>query len=164
MRPIAEALIEEACREVAELDAADLAARMRALGRRQPQLLAFVMSTCEELDAAAAELGIYVFFVVHRIFERAAGMELTQVSEERLLAAEEDTDELLGAMGDAHAGFLERIAAADFSGQPELIGYIVDVLAGYGDEEGEAELSAEEQWLLFSMLHTVVEVLDRAKS
>lgn len=162
MKPIAEALIEEACREVAELDAADLAARMRALGRRQPQLLAFVMSTCEELDPATAELGIYVFFVIHRIFERAAGVALAQVSEERLLAAEEDTDELLGAMSDADAGFLECIAAADFSDQPELIGYIVDVLAGYGDEEGETRLSGEEQWLLFSMLHTVVAVLDES--
>lgn len=162
MKPIAEVLIEEACHEVAELDAADLAARMRALGRRQPQLLAFVMSTCEELDAAAAELGVYVFFVVHRIFERAAGMVLPQVPEDRLLAAEEGTDELLGAIGDADAGFLDRIAAADVSDQPELIRYIVDVLTDYGDEEGEAALSAEEQWLLFSMLHAVVEVLDQS--
>jgi len=160
--PITEELIEDVCREVAELDAGALASQMEALSRNQPNLLAFTMATCEELDPETAELGVYVFFVVYRAFERAAGTELPRVSEDRLLAAEEHTDELLAAMGDADAGFLSRIVEADFSNQPVMIEYIVEVLADYGDEEGEARPSGEEQWLLFCMLNSVVDVLDES--
>jgi len=157
---IDEELIETICQEVADLDATTLSSAMEALGRSQPHLLAFVMATCEELGSEAAELGVYVFFVVSRTFERAAGMELKQASQEHVLAAEERNDALLATMGEADAGFLTRVEESEFSAQPVLVQYIVEVLAGYGEAEGEAGLSREEKWLLFYVLNSVVDVLD----
>ena len=162
MKLIEEELIETVCQEVADLDPTIVSSSMEALGRVQPNLLAFVMATCEELDSEAAELGVYIFFVVCRTFERAAGMELKQASQEQVLAAEERNDALLASMGEADASFLSRLeeSESEFSGQPVVVQYIVEVLAGYGDEEGEAGLSGEETWLLFYVLNTVVDVLD----
>jgi len=157
---IDEDLIETTCQEVADLDATASSSAMEALGRSQPNLLAFVMATCEDLRPEAAELGVYVFFVVYRAFECVAGVKLGQASQQRVLAAEEQIDALLATMGEADASFLGRIAESDFSPQPVVVQYMVDVLAGYGDEEGEFGLSGEEKWLLFYVLATAVEVLD----
>jgi hypothetical protein len=160
---IDEALIETTCQEVANLDATALSSAMEVLGRSQPNLLAFVMATCEELGPEAAELGVYVFFVVYRAFECIAGGKLKPASQQRVLAAEEQIDALLTTMGEADASFLTRTEESDFSTQPVVVRYIADVLAGYGDEEGESGLSGEEKWLLFYVLTTVVEVLDDLK-
>jgi len=157
---INEELIETTCQEVAALDATALSTAMEALGQSQPNLLAFVMATCEELETEAAELGVYVFFVVHRSFEHAAGVQLEPASQAEVLEAEERNDALLASMGEADASFLSRVEESEFSAHPVMVHYIVDVLAGYGDEEGEGGLSGEEKWLLFYVLNTVVDVLD----
>jgi hypothetical protein len=157
---IDEALMENTCREVADLDAPTMASRMETLAQRQPDLLAFVMAACEDLNAESAELGVYVFFVVYWVFEHAAGVKLKKISQKRLLIAEEHTEELLDEMGNADEAFPNGIARADFSTQPTVIEYIVAVLDAYGDEENEARLSNEEKWLLFCVLSTVVDVLD----
>jgi hypothetical protein len=156
---IDEALMEKTCREVADLDDPALASRMEALAQRQPDLLAFVMAAWEDLNAEAAELGIYVFFVVYQVFEHAAGVKLKKVSQTRILTAEEHTEELLNEMGDGDEAF-HRSANAECSAQPTVIAYIVDVIGAYGDEENETRLSNEENWLLFCVLNTVVDVLD----
>lgn len=160
MTLINEELIETTCEEVAALDAKALSTAMETLGRSQPNLLAFVMATCEELNSEAAELGVYVFFVVYRTFEQAAGVKLELASQAGVLEAEERNDALLATMGEADASFLNRIEEAEFSAHPAVVQYIVEVLAGYGDEDGEERLSAEEKWLLFYVLNTVVDVLD----
>lgn len=160
MKRIGEVLIEDSCRDVADLDAPTLASQMEALSRSQPNLLAFVMATCEELSSETAELGVFLFFVVCRIFERARGGTLTEVSEDRILAAEERTEEALASLGAPDEDLLETMVGMEYSSQPELIQYVVEVLTAYGEEEGEAQLSGEEEWLLFCALSTVIDVLD----
>ena len=160
MTLIDDELIETTCQEVNTLDATALGTVMEGIGRSQPNLLAFVMATCEELNSEAAELGVYVFFVVYRSFELAAGVKLESASQEDVLEAEERNDALLATMGEADASFLSRVEESNFSAHPAVVQFIVDVLAGYGDEEGEKGLSGEEAWLLFYVLNTVVDVLD----
>jgi len=161
VKPIDEALIEVVCGEVAELDASTLAAQMEALGQSQPNLLAFVIANCESLSSETAELGVYVFFVAYKIFERAAGVRLREVAGNLLSAAEERTEELLDAAEDAADGLFESVVEAEFSIQPEIIRTVAEILETYG-EEGETKLAEEEKWLLFLVLITVVDVLDSA--
>jgi len=116
------------------------------------------MATCEELSSETAELGVFLFFVVCRIFERARGGTLAEVSEDRILAAEERTEEELASLGAPDEDLLETMGSIEYSNQPELIQYVVEVLMAYGEEEGEAQLSSEEEWLLFCALSTVIDV------
>ena len=67
---------------------------------------------------------------------------------------------MLERLGNAHERFLERAAQVQAESQLYVLGYLTQAIAE--GEDPEVELTEEESGLLFLVLKTVVELLDRA--
>jgi hypothetical protein len=73
MEPIPEAIVEKTWQEVAGFSHAKAKKEMMKIGNNQPELLAFVMESSREMGQEVRELAIYMFLVVHRMFQEAPG-------------------------------------------------------------------------------------------
>jgi hypothetical protein len=67
MKPIPEEVVEKTWQEVAGFGPDRAKKEMIKVGNGQPELLAFVTESSEEMDKAVRELGIYMFLVVYRM-------------------------------------------------------------------------------------------------
>ena len=68
------------------------------------------------------------------------------------------TESLLEGLEGAHERFLERAARVQLFRQPNVMKYVVDAIM---DEEDSVALTEYDKGLLFLLLKTVVEVLDK---
>lgn len=162
MTEIDEELVEATWKEVASFSPSRARAEMLKLGNKQSNLLAFVTTYLDEIRAEAAELGVYVFFVVHRIFEKAERSKLKRISAKRISDAYDRNEALLMKLHGAHDRFFERVAKVEVAGQPHVMKYVVDTLMEFGEAPDEVVLSEEETGALFLVLKTTIDALDEA--
>ncbi len=135
---------------------------MLKLGKKQSNLLAFVTTYLDEIRPEATELGVYVFFVVHRMFEKAEKSKLKRVSAKRISDAYDRNEALLMKLDGAHDRFFERVAKVEVASQPHVMKYVVDALMEFGEPPDEVVLTEEETGTLFLVLKTTVDALDEA--
>src|SRR5262245_5630769 len=93
MSVIPEAVIESAWNEVAELPESKAQAEIERIGMSQPALLAFVMADTEELSQEAQELGLFIFVIVLRMFEKHFGAAMRTVELETVERLRDATEE-----------------------------------------------------------------------
>ncbi|HUL38011.1 MAG TPA: hypothetical protein VLW47_10005, partial [Thermodesulfobacteriota bacterium] len=132
MEPIPEAIVEKTWQEVAGFASHRAKKELIKIGNSQPDLLAFVMESSEEMAREVRELAIYMFVVVYRIFQKTQG-KIKQVSSEEIITCYEHNEGLMERLEGAHEKFLDRIASVQTSKQPYVVNYLVDALM----EEGE---------------------------
>ncbi len=108
------------------------------------------------------ELGVYVFFVVYRIFEKAERGKVKQISAKCVSDAYDRNETLLMKLEGVHARIFERIAEVQVSSQPHVMKYIVDTLMEFGEAPGQVVLTDDEIGTLFLVLKTVVGSLGEA--
>jgi hypothetical protein len=157
---IPDEIVQETWREVARFEGKQARKEMTRLGKRQTDLLAFVVFETEELSRGAHELAVYLLFVVTRIFEK--GGTVARIPSEGILQQfQKNTDELERLSG-AHDRFLERAAVDQVSRQPHVMRYVVEALMEAGDGPDPVDLTEEEIGALFLVLKTAVDVLDAA--
>ena len=157
-----EQLVEATWKEVAAFSSARASQEMLRLGKKQPNLLGFVTAYLDGLRPDAMELGVYVFFVVYRIFEKAERGKVKQISAKCVSDAYDRNETLLMKLEGVHDRFFERIAEVQVSSQPHVMKYIVDTLMEFGEAPGEVVLTDDEIGTLFLVLKTVVESLGEA--
>ncbi len=162
MTAIDEELVEVTWKEVASFSPSRARAEMLKLGKKQSNLLAFVTTFLEEIRPEASELGVYMFFVVHRMFEKAERSKLKRISAKRISETYDRNEALLMKLHGAHDRFFERVAKVEVASQPHVIKYVVDVLMEFGEAPDEVVLTEEETGTLFLVLKTTVAVLDEA--
>lgn len=133
---------------------------MMKIGNNQPELLAFMTELTKEMDQEVKELGIYIFFVVYRMFQKAKG-KLKKISSEEITKCYEYNESLMERLEEAHEKFLDRAASIQISKQPYVVKYVVDALVEEEEGEGALTLAEEQKGFLFLLLKTVIDVLDQ---
>ena len=161
MKPIPEEIVEKTWQEVAGFSHDKAKKEMMKIGNSQPELLAFVTESPKEMDQAVKELGIYMFLVVYRMFQKAYG-KIKKISSEEIIECYKHNEGLMERLEGAHEKFLDRIANVQTSRQPYVVNYVVDALMEEGDEgEDAVALTDEQKGFLFLVLKTVIDVLDQ---
>ncbi|MEM7352966.1 MAG: hypothetical protein AAF657_19370 [Acidobacteriota bacterium] len=159
---IADAVVEETWEEVARFPPQRAEREMQRVAKRQRHLLTFVDAYSEDLSREAAELAFYMFFTIYRMFQRAYGVKVARVHSDKIEAGLDQNENLLGRLEGAHVKFIERVAQVESSRQPHVMRYLVETLIEAPEGEDPVDLTEEETGILFLILKTVIDVLDRA--
>ena len=160
MKTIPEAIVEKTWQEVAGFSPDKAKKELMKIDNSQPDLLAFVMESSQEMGQEVRELAIYMFLVIYRMFQKAHG-KIKKISSEEIIKHYEHNEGLMGRLEGADEKFLDRIASVQTSRQPYVVNYVVDALMEE-DEGGDAvELTEEQKGFLYLLLKTVVDVLDQ---
>ena len=133
---------------------------MMKIGKNQPELLAFVTQLSEERGQALKELGVYLFFVVYRMFQKTQG-KIKRISSQDLIEYYEHDESLMERLEGAHERFLDRVARIQISKQPFVTKYVIDALMEDEEAADASDLTNEGKGFLFILLKTVIDVLDR---
>lgn len=154
--PISEEMVERTWQEVAGFSLHRADKEMRKLGANQPELLSFVMEFLSAENQEVKEIGLYLFFVVYRIFQKAYG-KMGRISAQELIACYEENNKMIELEGrDEH--FLEKMARLQFAQQPFVLKYILEALF---EAEETIGLTEEQKSFLFICLKVVVDILER---
>ncbi len=155
--------MEQIWREVSSFAPAHGRKEMMKAGKNQPDLLAFMMEFTQDVDARARELAIYMFFVVHRMFQKSSAKKLRKISAEEIIECYESNEKLIERLEGTHEKFFERVARVEVSRQPYVMKYVVETLIEAPEEEEDpVELTEDDVGYLFLLLKTVVDLLDKA--
>ena len=160
MEPIPEEIVENTWQEVAGFNPVRANKEMMKIGANQPEILAFVTELTDEMDKEVKELGIYMFFVVYRIFQKAHG-KFKGISSEEIIECYEHNEGLMERLEGVHEAFLDRVASIQISRQPYVVKYVVDALMEDEEEEDAVALTEEQKGSLFLLLITVIDILDQ---
>ncbi len=161
MTTIDEETVEATWEEVASMEPHDAQSAMQEAAKKQPALLAYVMETTSDTREEVQELGIYLYYVIFRMFEVGAEKPLEEVSFEAVERHADRNESLLERLEVAHDRFLLRVSEVETSRQPFIYRYLVEVLFEEDDDES-VDLAEEETGLLFLTLKTVVDAMDEA--
>jgi len=159
MEPIPEEIVEKTWQEVAGFSPGRAKKEMMKIGNNQPELLGFVTELTKEMDQEVRELGIYMFLVVYRMFQKAHG-KIKKISSEEIIECYEHNEGLMERLEGAHEKFLDRVASVQTSRQPYVVNYVVDALMEDDEGEDAVVLTEEQKGFLFLLLKTVIDVLD----
>jgi hypothetical protein len=162
MKTISDETVEATWREVAQMEPPEAQTAMQEVAKKQPALLAHVMACTDDLRDEAQELGVYIFFVIHRMFEAGSEKPLEQIPIEAVEEIADRNDALLDRLNGAHDRFLERVTEVETSRQPYVYRYLSEALIEEGEQDPSVELTEEESGLLFILLKTVIDALDEA--
>jgi hypothetical protein len=160
MEPIPEAIVEKTWQEVAGFSPDRAKKEMMKIGNSQPELLALVTELTKEMDQEVKELGIYMFLVVYRMFQKAHG-KIKKISSEEIIECYEHNEGLMERLEGAHEKFLDRIASVQTSRQPYVVNYVVEALMEKDEGEDAVVLTEKQKGFLFLLLKTVIDVLDQ---
>ena len=130
------------------------------IGSSQPNLLAFVTDSPQEMAREVRELAIYMFVVVYRAFQKAHG-KVKKISSEEIIECYEHNEGLMGRLEGADEKSLDRIASLQTSKQPYVVNYVIDALMEEDEGEDALVLTEEQKGFLFLLLKTVIDVLDQ---
>lgn len=161
MEPLSEELVDETWEGFAGYTDGQAYEEAQMVGKSQPEILAFIMEMTEDLDQEIKELAIYMFFVIHRMFQNGYGKKIGKISSDEIIACYEDNEKLLESLGGVHEKFFERIARVHMASQPYIIRYIVETLFEADQEADALPLGEEDMGYLFLLMKTVVDVLNK---
>jgi hypothetical protein len=160
MKPIPEALVEKTWQEVAGFIPDRAKKELIKIGSSQPDLLAFVTDSPQEMAREVRELAIYMFVVVYRAFQKAHG-KVKKISSEEIIECYEHNEGLMGRLEGADEKSLDRIASLQTSKQPYVVNYVIDALMEEDEGEDALVLTEEQKGFLFLLLKSVIDVLDQ---
>ncbi len=143
---------------------ADMQRTMQQIGRDQAALMIFVLAWTEDLGEDASEMGILLFLVILRAFQKTSPKKIRMIKPAKIEAALASNEKFLANFEQADDRFVERAAEIGTSRQPYLFQFVTEVLMQEPDDPDAPHLSPEEQGQLFLTLKTVIDVLDEAVS
>jgi hypothetical protein len=160
MGPIPETIVEKTWQEVGGFSPDRGKKEMMKIGNNQPELLAFVTESSQEMGQEVRELAIYMFIVVYRMFEKAYG-KIKKISPEEIIECYEHNEGLMERLEGANEKFLDRIASVQTSREPYVVNYVADALMEDDEAEHAVALTEEQKGFLYLLLKTVIDVLDQ---
>lgn len=159
MDPLSERFVEKTWQKVAEstLDRANK--EMLAMGKNQPDLLAFLMAYMDDLQQDVKELAIYIAFVVYKMFLDSCG-KIPRISFKEIMDMYDENTRLIESLKGTHEKFIDSIASVQVSKQPYVMKYVLEALMEDAKEDG-IDLTEEDIGSLFILFKTEIEVLDK---
>ena len=161
MEPISEEIADQTWEEITSITSEAGYSESVTISKRQPEVLSYIIEMTEDLEQEVRELAIFMFFVIHRMFQKAYGRDIGTITSEEIIASYQDNEQLLESLGGVHEKFFERIARVQMSEQPYVIRYVVETIFEAAHEEDPILLTEEDMGYLFLMMKTVVDVLNR---
>ena len=159
MDPLSEGFVEKTWQEVAKFTPDRANKEMIAMGKNQPDLLAFLMAYTDDLQQEAKELAFYIAFVVYKMFLESMG-KVPKISAKEIMAKYDENTRLIESIEGAHEEFINRIAIVQVSKQPYVMKYVLEALIEDAEEDG-IDLTEEDIGSLYILFKTEIEVLDK---
>jgi hypothetical protein len=159
MDPLSEGFVEKTWQQVAKFTPDRANKEMIAMGKNQPDLLAFLMAYTDDLQQDVKELAIYIAFVVYKMFLDSSG-KIPSISSKKIMAMYDKNTSLIESMEGTHDKFIDRIASVQISKQPYVMKYVLEALMEEAEEDG-IDLTEEDIGSLFILFKTEIEVLDK---
>ena len=79
---ITEEVVEETWQEIGGFSSKRARKEMAKVGKRQPNLLAFVAEFIQDLNIEVQGLAFYMLFVIYCMFEKSAPQKIKKIKEE----------------------------------------------------------------------------------
>jgi hypothetical protein len=159
MNPLPEGFVEKTWQQVAAFTPDRANKEMIAMGKNQPDLLAFLMAYSDDLQQEVKELAIYIAFVVYKMFLDSSG-KVPRIAAKEIMARYDENTRLMESLEGAHEKFIDRIANVQVSKQPYVMKYVLEALME-DTEEGGIDLTQEDIGSLYLLFKTEIEVLDK---
>jgi hypothetical protein len=159
MDSLSKQFVEKTWQEVADFSPDRADKEMIAMGKNQPDLLAFLMAYTDDLPQEVKELAIYIAFVVYKMFLDSRG-KISRISSREIMATYDENARFLKSLGEVHEKLIDRIANVEVSKQPYVMKYVLEALVEDTEEEG-IDLTEEDIGILFMLIKTEIEVLDK---
>ncbi len=160
---ISRSIVDETWQDVSRMSAAKAEREVLRLTKRQPDLFMFVATWTEDLSRDAADLALYLFYAVYRMFERGSPAKIKRIASDQIIQCYEENENLFATLEGADERLLERAAMAQSSRQPYVIGSVVEALIETPGWEGPT-ISDNDFGLIFLTLKTIIDALDDAIS
>ena len=155
---LSEQFVEKTWQQVADFTPARAKKEMLAMGKHQPELLAFLTAFMDDLQQEVKELAIYIAFVVYRMFLDASG-KIPKISSKEIMSKYDENMRFMESLEGVHDKLINKIASVTVSQQPYVMKYVLEALMEDAEEDGIA-LTEEDIGFLFILLKTEIEVLD----
>ncbi len=162
MKTIPEALVERTWQEVAGFSPNRAKKELMKITNSQPELLAFVTESTQEMSQEVRELAIYMFVVVYRMFQQAHG-KIKKISSDEIIKCYEHNESLMERLEGSHEKFLDRITSLQTSKQPYVVKYVADALMEEDEGEDAVALTEEQKGFLFLVLKAAINALDQSE-
>ena len=159
MEPLSEDFVEKTWQGIAGFSPDRANKEMIAMGKNQPDLLAFLMAYTDDLQQDVKELAIYIAFVIYKMFLDSSG-KIPSISSKEIMALYDKNTSLIESIEGTHEKFIDRIASVQVSKQPYVMKYVLEALTEEAEEDGIA-LTEEDIGSLFILFKTEIEVLDK---
>jgi hypothetical protein len=159
MEPLSKDFVEKTWQEVAELNPSMAHKEMQAMGKNQPDLLAFLTAYVEDLQQEVKELAIYIAFVVYKVFVDASG-HIPKISSKEIMTRYNENVRFLERLEGVHEKIFDSIAKVEASKQPYVMKYVLEALMEDSQEDG-IDLTEEDIGFLYMLLKAEIEVLDK---
>ena len=159
MDPLSEEFVEQTWQEIAGFTPERSTKEMHAMGKEQPDLLAFLMAYTDDLRQEVKELGIYIAFVVYKMFHDSAA-KIPKISSREIMSTHDENSLFLEGLKGTHEKMFDRIATVTGSKQTYVMKYVLEALMEDAEEEG-IDLNEEDIGFLFILLKTEIEVLEK---
>jgi hypothetical protein len=164
MKPLSESLVDETWQEIDRYTDQRANREMMQFGKDQSNLLAFFLEFTQDLDEEAEELGVYLLFVVYRMFLKGYGKKIRKITQKELAECYEKNGNAMESLGSAHEKFIERFAQTQMTGQPHVLRYVAEALLesleNDDDDDDFEPLNDEDIGALFLLLKTAVDCLN----
>jgi hypothetical protein len=158
MEPLSEQFVENTWQQVADFTPARAKREMLAMGKNQPDLLAFLTAYMDDLQQEVKELAIYIAFVVYKMFLDASG-KIPRISSKEIMFRYDENTRFLESLEGVHEKLINKIASVTVSKQPYVMKYVLEALMEDAEEDG-VDLTEEDIGFLFLLFKTEIEVLD----
>jgi len=159
MHTLSEGFVEKTWQQVAALEADRTNKEMIAMGKNQPDLLAFLMAHTDDLHQEVKELAIYIAFVVYKMFFDSSG-KIPRITSKEIMARYNENIRFVESLEAAHEKFIDIIAGVQASKQPYVMKYVLEALMEDTEEDG-IDLTEKDIVSLFPLFKTEIEVLDK---
>jgi hypothetical protein len=156
---LSEEFVEKTWQKIAGFTEDRANKEMIAMGKNQPDLLAFLMAFTDDLDQEVKELAIYIAFVVYKMFLDSTG-KIPKISAKKIMARYDENIRLMESLEGTDEKFIDRIAGVEISQQPYVMKYVLEALME-DDEEDGFDLTEEDIGSLFLLFKTEIEVLNK---
>jgi hypothetical protein len=159
MDPLSEDFVEKTWQEVAEFSPPKAHKEMLAMGKHQPDLLAFLTAFADDLQQEVKELAIYIAFVVYKMFLDASG-NIPRISSKEIMTRYDENIRFLERLQGTHEKIFDRIAKIELSKQPFVMKYLLEALMEDAEKD-RIDMTEEDIGFLYILIKTEIEVLDK---
>lgn len=160
MEPLSEELVDEVWEAFADFTPEQAYDEAQKVGKNQPEILAFIMEMTEDLDQDIKELAVYMFFVIHSMFQKGYGQKIREATSDEIINCYEENEKIMESLEGVHEKFFEKIAEVQMSAQPYVVRYVVETLFEAGQDDDPILLGEEDMGYLFLLMKTVIDVLN----